>query len=299
MKLAESLRGSSYTAILLTLLAATPLVFAQAPATTPRAHAKTLAFDVVSIRPAKPGTLFSVSSEIAPNGYHVNGLSLWSVLMLAYFPQGSSWYWTGDRLAGDPSWVSDDLYEIDARVSDADRAAWQKQSSGIAREPMLQEMLQTLLAERCHLVAHMVPGPPLRGVSLELGKHGAHFAESRADEVLPDGNRFPDGGIQRSYGPGQNPHFSLYGATMADVALALTNRAQRPVLDHTGLTGRYNLVLNWVDGPDSNGIAGKVSADDPFPLSHWGIEALGLRAIPISIPAQTLVIDHIEKPSDN
>ena len=86
---------------------------------------------------------------------------------------------------------------------------------------------------------------------------------------------------------------------MADVAQALTNRAHRPVLDHTGLTGRYDLVLNWVDGPDSTGIAGKIAEDDPYPLTHWGIQILGLRATPINIPAQTLVIDHIEKPSDN
>jgi uncharacterized protein (TIGR03435 family) len=222
---------------------------------------------------------------------------MWAALMLAYFPQGT-WYWSEDRLAGVPPWI-DDLYEIDARVSEADRADWQKQGISLAREPMLQQMLQSMLVERCHLVARMVPGPPIRGFSLELDKHGPRFAKSRPDEVLPEGIRLPDGGIQRSYGPGQNPHFSIYGGSMEDVAQALTNRAHRPVLNHTGLTGRYDLVLNWVDDPDSTGIAGKIAEDDPYPLSHWGIESLGLRATPIKIPANTLVIDHIEKPSED
>jgi uncharacterized protein (TIGR03435 family) len=39
--------------------------------------------------------------------------------------------------------------------------------------------------------------------------------------------------------------------------------------------------------------------DDPDPLSRWNIEALGLHYIPIKIPTETLVIDHIEKPSEN
>jgi uncharacterized protein (TIGR03435 family) len=44
---------------------------------------------------------------------------------------------------------------------------------------------------------------------------------------------------------------------------------------------------------------GVISFDDPDPLSHWDIDALGLRLMPIKVPADTLVIDHIERPSEN
>jgi uncharacterized protein (TIGR03435 family) len=297
VKLASAIRRSSLGATLLVLVAVMPLVLAQAPATTPQTSVKPLAFDIVSIRPAKPGTFPTYNWLKTPDGYHVTGLSLFATLMFAYFPQ-NSWGWSEERLSGAPAWA-DDLYEINARVSDADLADWQKQGISLEREPMLQQMLRSMLTDRFHLVAHMVAGPPIPGFSLELDKHGPRFAESKPGAVLPDGIRLPDGGIQRSYGPGQNPHYSLFGASMADVAQALSNRAQRPVLDHTGLTGRYDLVLNWVEGLNSTDVRGKIAEDDPYPLSHWGIEALGLRAIPISIPAQTLVIDHIEKPSDN
>ena len=74
----------------------------------------------------------------------------------------------------------------------------------------------------------------------------------------------------------------------------LSGAVRRPVLDHTG---RYDLVVNWVDDPGHPGREGFVSSDDPEPLSHWGIDALGLRATPINIPAEALVIDHIERPS--
>ena len=58
-------------------------------------------------------------------------------------------------------------------------------------------------------------------------------------------------------------------------------------------------MLNWVDDPDSKLPEGAIDSDDPDPLSHWNIDGLGLRVTPTKIPADTLVIDHIEKPSEN
>jgi len=78
--------------------------------------------------------------------------------MMAYFLQGW-YYWSPNRLSGAPPWL-DDQYTIDAKVSEADLAAWQKQRGPIDKEPMLSQMLQTMLAERCRLVAYMAPGPP-------------------------------------------------------------------------------------------------------------------------------------------
>jgi len=299
MKPARSIRGSNYSATLLALFAVMPLAFAQnaapiASATTP---AKLLAFDVVSIRPSKPGPYSRIDTAITPDGYRVTGQSLFYTIMMAYFPQGW-YYWSPNRISGAPSWLNDQ-YTIDAKVSEADLQEWQKQRGPIDKEPMLSQMLQSMLADRCHLVAHMVPGAPIPGFSLELGKHGPHLVESKPDEVLPDGVRWPDGGIQVSDGTGQRTHLSLYGASMADFARVLSGAVRRPVQDRTGLTGRYDLVVNWVNDPDHPGREGFVSPDDPDPLSHWDIDALGLRATPVKIPGETLVIDHIERPTEN
>jgi uncharacterized protein (TIGR03435 family) len=54
-----------------------------------------------------------------------------------------------------------------------------------------------------------------------------------------------------------------------------------------------------VQDPDSKLPEGVTSTDDQDPLSHWDIDGLGLRVVPIKLPANTLVIDHIEKPSAN
>ena len=301
VKLAVRIRRSNCSATLLAFFAVIPLAVAQntapnASATTP---AKPLAFEVVSIRPTKPGTNMRIRWSTTPDGYRVTGQSMWSTIMIAYFPQGMA-YWSKDRLSGAPSWLSDP-YAIDARVSEADLLEWQKQRMvTLDKKVMLQQMLQTMLADRCHLVAHRVPGAEISGFSLESGKRGPHLTETKPDEPLPTGIQLGKGGILVAYHRGERPRMTFYGATMAEFAAHLAaGSGGHPVLDHTGLTGRYDFVLNWVDDPDHPGREGVVSTDDPDPLSHWDIESLGLRRAPIKLPVDTLVIEHIEKPSEN
>lgn len=278
--------------IVTTALLTCATALAQTPAPAPT---KPLAFDVVSIRPAKSnGGFFWMTT---PDGYSVPGQSLYYTIMIAYFPQG--WfYWSRERLSGAPPWLGDP-YAIDAKVSEADLAEWQKQGLTLDKKPMLRQMLQTMLADRCHLVAHMVPGPPISGWSLELGKRTPRLAESKPGATLPTGVPLASGGVlvpQGRYGETQ----AFFNATMEDFAQYLsTKSAGHPVQNHTGLTGHYDFVLNWVQDPDSKLPEGVTSTDDPDPLSHWNIDALGLRLVPLKLPADTLVIDHIEKPSEN
>lgn len=71
------------------------------------------------------------------------------------------------------------------------------------------------------------------------------------------------------------------------------------VVDHTGLTGRYDFTLTWLSsGPDEQHV-GAISSDDPDKLSHWNFAALGLKIVQVKIPTEDLVIDHIESPSQN
>lgn len=270
---------------------------APAPATpSSSAPAKPLAFDAVSIRPAKSSGGFFWSTT--PDGYTVPGQSLYYTVMIAYFPQG--WfYWSRDRLSGAPSWLNEP-YDINAKVSEADLAQWQKQGLSLDKKPMLRQMLQTMLADRCDLVAHMVPGPPIPGWSLEPGKRTPRLTESRPGATLPAGVPLASGGVMVYSHQGDELHWSFYNATMEDFAQYLSSQAGgHPVLNHTGRTGRYDFVLDWAQNPDSKLPVGVTSTDDPDPLSHWNTDALGFRLVPVKIPADTLVIDHIEKPSEN
>ena len=311
VKLADPIRRSNYSATLLALFAVTPLAFAQnaAPIASATTSAKPLAFEVVSIRPAQPGAYATVSSEITPEGYSVPSQPLIYTILMAYFPQGFA-YWSNARFSGAPHWLSDQ-YEIDAKVSEADLAEWHKQGKTLDKEPMLRQMLQTMLADRCHFVAHMVPGPPITGFSLELGKRAPRITESKPGETLPVSGEQPDGGVAIplteggvavSYHREGKSQVSFHGATMADLAeFVSVQDSGHPVLDHTGLTGHYDFVLNLVDDAESKAADGTVSSANPDPLSDWetDINALGLHLVPVKIPADTLVIDHIERPSEN
>jgi len=70
-------------------------------------------------------------------------------------------------------------------------------------------------------------------------------------------------------------------------------------LNLASLKGHYDFHLNWVQDPDSKLPPGLVAPHDPDQLSHFDFGALGLRRIPIQLAAETLVIDHIEEPSEN
>lgn len=260
--------------------------------------AKPLAFDVVSIRPSQPGSRLMTWTTTTPDGYRATGQSMLTTIMVAYFPQDAANWWSKNGLSGAPAWLSQQ-YDINAKVSDTDLAAWQKQGGSLDKKPMFLEMLQTMLADRCHLVAHMVPGPPESGWALELGKHTPNLIEAKPGDEQATGMKLPDGGVLVPYQPGDKPRLTMVGGTMADLAYALSMFARHSVQNHTNLTGRYDFVVDWIPYLDSKVPVAYLDPNDPDPLSHWNIDTLGLRTVPIKVPANTLVIDHIEKPSEN
>jgi uncharacterized protein (TIGR03435 family) len=87
---------------------------------------------------------------------------------------------------------------------------------------------------------------------------------------------------------------SLKNASMPDLAEILQFRVDRPVLDQTGLKGRYDFQLQW-----STDEAQTTQPDAPPGLFTAIQEQIGLRLEPVKAPADVLVIDHIEKPSPN
>jgi uncharacterized protein (TIGR03435 family) len=176
MTLMTSIRRWSFSAILLVLL----MMLAQdfAPHTDAQSAEHTT-FDAVSIRPSKPPSYPgasggpSVTWAIQPDGYRAVNQTIWSTIMIAYFPQGMA-NWTPDRLKGAPSWLDSEEYDINARVSSSDLMAWQQQGNTLEHQELFRAMLQSMLADRCKLVVHRIPAE-IPGLVLVVGKHGAHF----------------------------------------------------------------------------------------------------------------------------
>jgi len=99
---------------------------------------------------------------------------------------------------------------------------------------------------------------------------------------------------------------SVRNATIADFAQLMQGRIlDRPVVDQTGLAGRYDFSLQWT--PDDSQYGGRGGqapppangGTAPPDLFNAMQEQLGLKIEATKAPVDVLVIDHVEKPSDN
>ena len=154
-------------------------------------------------------------------------------------------------------------------------------------------MLRNLLTDRFKLTFHREPRE-FSIYQLELSKGGSKLKETAAPKDPPTvgpGVVYP----QRIVLPGRN-------ATMGDLA-SLLQRAilDRPVVDKTGLSGHYDFDLEWA--PDETQFGGDVpsaSADAPSaPLFSAIQQQLGLRLIATRGPVDALIVDKVERPSEN
>jgi uncharacterized protein (TIGR03435 family) len=251
---------------------------------SPSAHA--LAFDVVSIRPGKPGSTSSMMG-IAGDEFRAIGLPLGATILTAYLPSVAS----RDQLSGAPSWVWNDTYDFAGKVAPADLPEWQNlREYWNFRVPtrMLQTMLQAALEERCKLVVHRIPGET-PGFALVVGKHGLNWKklkEAKPDETIPpDAQKIALEGRMVPIMPGAEPALTYYKTSMASLAANLSMLQGIQVEDRTGIAGKYDFsLMRWQ------------SDDGSY---SWDFEALGLKLQPIKVPSDTLVIDHIERPSPN
>jgi len=252
------------------------------------------AFEVVSVRPSAPGSPWG-GVQILPDGYRAWGIGLWVTVQNAYIPTE---LYTPDRIQGMQPWMTSEKYDIVAKVAAADVAEWQRQNSIKQKKVMMQAMLQAMLAERCKLAVHRIPAE-VGGYALVAGKGGPKMKETKTGEVIPSGLPLPDGGVMVGAARGGTIENSFYGASMAELAQHLNGASPgHPVEDRTGLTGKYDFVLKRIDMSEEQNGAVSLNAI-PAPNDLWDLGALGLRLEPIKIPSETIVIDHIERPTEN
>jgi uncharacterized protein (TIGR03435 family) len=250
------------------------------------------AFDVVSIRPDKSGAPRSGAGQIRGDLYLALGFPIGVNLANAFFPLMS---YPQDRFIGLPDWVWDwdTKYDFVGKVSQTDFPEWQKHywaylKTGEANT-MVQEMLQTALAERCHLVVHRVPAQT-PGYALVVNKRGPNWKNLKAsspDEPIPTPFfvRLIEGGVLIPILPDGPPVLKFYKSSLSALAHDLSGYKGVPVEDRTGLTGKFDFeVPRWQ------------SDDGSYEFS---IDALGLKLVPIMVPTESIVVDHIERPSPN
>jgi uncharacterized protein (TIGR03435 family) len=163
-------------------------------------------------------------------------------------------------------------------------------------------MLQPVLAERFQLKVHRETRD-LPVYELFVAKGGPKFHEAKAGDTYPNGIKGPDG----HSGPGlmwlQDGRLTCQAVGMVELTRILSQRLGHNVLDKTGLTGKYDLAMQWPPPEDRPGgmfDGGENAAESTGPSIFTVIqEQLGLKLESHKAPVEVLVIDHVEAPSAN
>jgi uncharacterized protein (TIGR03435 family) len=202
-----------------------------------------------------------------------------------------------------PAWIDSEKYAIEAKVP-----------PGTTKE-QFQVMLRNLLVERFKLVVHH-DTKVLAVYDLVLAKNGPKFKESPANpDAVPappptgvDRDGFPGlppgrPGLAANYAMGPSGPVSRWRAQQQPISafvgvLGLPTNAGRPVIDKTGLTGKYDFTLFYdVQIPG----APPAVANTPTLTIFDAIEQqLGLKLVDGKAPFDLVVVDHAEKtPTEN
>ena len=258
----------------------------------PQVWAQGKTFEVVSIRQnISEQRHGAMNLTPGPDGFRGEFQSLMNLLLTAYTPKAGGLFL--NNIDNMPGWASANRYDIDARIGDADRAAWQDPKN---QPTMFQEMLQAMLADRFKLAVHReMKEKPV--YELVVAKGGPKFQETKPDEPRPAGTTLPGGGVL-----GERPDGAthMYNFSMGLLAALLTDKSDRTVLDKTGLTGRYSFDIREPArmAAPSAGQTGPTE-DDARPAVADALKGLGLELKPAKEQVEKLVIDTVEKPTEN
>jgi len=243
--------------------------------------AQTPQFEVASVKPSAPeavdhSRLREMLRELRPPGMipmddpgrvRLEDWTLLDLIAAAYSVRAT-------EVSG-PAWLSGQGFDIEAKVPDG------------TRKEELNAMLQSLLEARFGLQAHRIT-QTRQGFALKVGKNGPKLkpaeppldprqsmaeAQERMRENRASGTAMA--GLTR---------FSSRSITTEGLAARLVRFAEAPVIDETGLTGKYSLTLEMWKNPD---VPGGTVFD--------AVEKLGLKLEPRKVTVETVVVDQVSR----
>jgi uncharacterized protein (TIGR03435 family) len=264
----------------LNLVRATPATewsIPEAPApVAPMKSEVTPAFEVATIKPSKP--------DLPGKGFTMRGREVLTINTTVMDLITFAYDLHAKQLSGGPAWAETDRFDITG-VPD---------NPGRPNVKQFKLMVQKLLADRFGLTFHKEQ-KELSVYAIVPAKSGMKLTKSTSDP-----NSLP--GI----GMGAPGKLVARNATLEDFAQMLQGTVlDRPVVDQTGLKDRWDFTLTWT--PDQSQFVGlglKIPppSDDPTAppdLFSAFQQQLGLKLDSAKAPVPTVVIDKVQKPSEN
>jgi len=234
-------------------------------------------FEVATIKPNDTGATSMQQLTINGRDFKTRASSLEDLIAFSYEVQAK-------QIVGAPEWISKDRFDIDA-VPDAE---------GEPNPQQVRTMIRKLLTERFKLTFHR-DKKDLSAFVLTAGK-AEKLTPTQLNGPLPGiGMRPATGGLT----------LMVHNATVGDFTGFLqTLVLDRPVVDNTGLKGRFDFNLTFLpDDTQFNGHSpvGKLADGvEPAPSLSEALQLqLGLKMSAEKTPVEVLAIDHVEKPSAN
>lgn len=225
------------------------------------------AFEVASIREGKPG---KQAIEVVPGSVTMRSTRLAACIRWAYGVQ--------DYQISGPGWINEVTFDILAKAGTP------------APEAELRQMMQALLADRFKLAFHRQV-KEVSALILTVGKNG-HKLKPVNTEDPPS---FKTGKM----------NLTGKGATIAQLTEFLSQQLRNPVIDQTGLTGRFDYFLDinayiTDEMKKSGGPEGGPPPEAPTIIAQAMQSQLGLKVDSKKAPVEMFEIDHVERaPTEN
>jgi uncharacterized protein (TIGR03435 family) len=234
-------------------------------------------FEVATVKPAtpdRPGKAFMVRGR----QFSTFNTTLADLITFAYGIHAK-------QITGAPAWVETEKFDVAA----------QPNGEGQPNEKQWKSMVQKMLADRFKLAFHR-DKRELSVYAITVGKNGPKLTKSAGDP-----NGLP-GLFFRGLG-----NLPAINANMGDLASVMQGAVlDRPVVDQTGIGGRYDFTLLWT--PDEFQFAGLGTRPPPPPANNTAAppdlftafqEQLGLKLESTKAQAEVFVVDKVAKPTEN
>jgi uncharacterized protein (TIGR03435 family) len=274
-------------------------------------------FEVAAIRPCKPADGPANAARDAASGTHPARLRIVCQTLERLIQWAYVTYASGEPspagvppvpdqpIEGSPSWMASQTFTIEAKPESP-------QILEMMRGPMLQALLEDRFKLKIHRGTRQVPiyalviakgGPKLNAAKKDSCTAPPDFSKSfppplRPEQPPPCGAFSPDGkGGTRTY-----------GQTLAGISAQFSALLGRRVVDSTGIEGAFDIhldvdfndVFTRFDRPPAGGdAAGRPDTADHLGAIAAAVRKLGLRLESARGPEAFIVIDHVERPSEN
>ena len=242
------------------------------------------AFEAATVKPSPPGTTRAaggIGSRISPGGrFFANNNSLKDLIETAYELKGF-------QVIGGPKWMDPDM------MTTTDRYIVEATAGKAATRSEVQQLLQTLLAERFKLKFHW-ESREFQIYELVAGKSGHRLGSDK-------GGTAQDATLSSGQG-----HIRAKKMSMSEFANGLSQFTGRMVVDKTGIAGRFDFNLDYtpeafrtgsLTAADVPRVPGETPADPNGPSLFTALQdQLRLRLEATRGPLKVLVVDDAQRP---